>query len=74
MGLVGGTAAVLLRGWRRERARVAARRLTLLVFVIAFQVVFDLATPQVSFTAHFGGVVIGFAVASLMAHRIGSKA
>jgi rhomboid protease GluP len=70
MGLVGATTAVLLRGWARERARVASRRLAMLLFLIAFQVVFDLATPQVSLSAHLGGVLIGFAVASVMKHRV----
>ena len=70
MGIVGGTVAVFLRGWAMERARIAARRLVALVFVIAFQVVFDLATPQVSFTAHLGGALIGFAAVSLMRHRV----
>jgi len=70
MGLIGATAAVLLRGWAKERARVASKRLMFILFVVVFQVVFDLATPQVSFMAHFGGVVIGFAAASLMRHKL----
>ena len=74
MGLVGATVAVHLRGWARERARIASRRLLFLVFVIAFQVVFDLATPEVSFLAHFGGVLIGFVAASLMRHRVSGRA
>ena len=73
MGLVGATAAVHLRGWLREHAPVASRRLLFVAFVIAFQVVFDLATPEVSFLAHFGGVVIGFVVASLMRHHVSGR-
>ena len=69
MGLVGATVAVHLRGWLRERARVSSRRLVLLVLIIACQIVFDLATPESSFLAHFGGVLIGLLVASLMPRR-----
>jgi len=67
MGIVGATAAVLLRGWLRDRARIASRRLAMLLFVIAYQVAFDLATPQVSFTGHLSGAVIGFLVAAAIA-------
>jgi len=74
MGLVGATVAVLLRAWARERAPIAARRLMVLVFVIGFQIVFDLATPEVSSTAHLSGVAIGFIAASLMHHRISRSA
>jgi len=74
MGLVGATAAVLLRGWARERAWIASRRLTVLAFVIVFQIVFDLATPEVSFTAHLGGVVIGFVAALLLRDRLSRAA
>ncbi|MFP4056019.1 MAG: rhomboid family intramembrane serine protease [Candidatus Brocadiia bacterium] len=73
MGLIGATGAVLLRGWARERAQVARRRLGFVVFVVLFQVVFDLSTPEVSFHAHFGGVVVGFAVASLLRHHVGGR-
>ena len=65
MGIVGATVAVFLRGWMRDRARIASRRLAMLLFVIAYQVLFDLSTPQVSFTGHLSGAVIGFVVAFL---------
>ncbi len=70
MGLVGATVAVHLRGWLRERAWLSSRRLVFLGVIITFQVAFDVATPQSSFLAHFGGVVIGFAVAGLLRHRV----
>lgn len=68
MGLVGATAAIVLRGWKQRKSSAAFRRLEIVGLIIAFQVIFDLATPEVSFTVHTGGLVIGFAVAGLMRH------
>ncbi len=69
MALVGATAAVLLRGWVRERAAAAARRLRLVAVVLVVQVVFDHFVPQVSGAAHLAGAGYGFALASLLPHR-----
>ena len=74
MGLVGATVAVHLRGWLRERAWVSSRRLVFLGIIVVFQTAFDLATPQSSFLAHFGGVVLGFLVGNLMRHRVSDAA
>jgi rhomboid protease GluP len=68
MALIGATAAILLRGWRREKSRFASKRLRVILFIIAFQVVFDLSTPQISFIGHTAGVIIGFLVGSLLKH------
>ena len=68
MGVIGGMGAVLFRGWRQERARPAVRRLRGVVLILALQVVFDLTTPQISFTAHFAGMVSGFLLCALMKH------
>ena len=70
MGLVGATAAVLLRGGRVEGAPVAKRRLRTVALIVVVQAGFDLVTPQVSFMSHLGGVLIGFAVAALMKHTV----
>jgi rhomboid protease GluP len=74
MGLIGATAAILLRGWVRERARAAGRRLRLIVAVVVMQVIFDSMTPQVSGSAHLAGVVWGFALANLIPHRTSRSA
>lgn len=66
MGLVGATAAVLLRGWFRERARSASRRLRWVLMIVALQVVFDAFTPEVSSTAHVTGMFWGFLLALLL--------
>ena len=74
MGLVGATAAVLLRGRRVESSPVAKRRLRLMGFIVLVQACFDLATPQVSFMSHLGGVIIGFVVATWMKHTVKRQA
>ncbi|NET37972.1 MAG: rhomboid family intramembrane serine protease [Cyanothece sp. SIO1E1] len=60
MGMVGATAAILLRGWQQEKARIASKRLQIILLLISFQIVFDLSIPQVSFTGHTSGLMIGF--------------
>jgi rhomboid protease GluP len=63
MGLVGMTAGILARGWLRERARAAARRLQLIALIVLMQMVFDWMTPEVSSTAHMAGLILGFIIA-----------
>ena len=70
MGLVGATAAILLRGRRVEGSPVAKRRLRAVGLIIVVQSCFDWATPQVSFMSHLGGVIIGFLVAAMMKHTV----
>jgi rhomboid protease GluP len=60
MGLLGVMGAVLLKAWRRENARIAAKRLRTILFIIAFQTVYDLSMPQVSFLGHVSGLFLGF--------------
>jgi rhomboid protease GluP len=69
MGVIGATAAIFLRGWAFERARIAATRLKGIGFLVLLQVVFDLMTPAVSQSAHIAGLVLGFALCSLIPHR-----
>ena len=68
MGLIGGTAAVLLRGWRKKRSRALSRRLAGILLILALQVAFDLSTPEVSFSAHLTGMVVGFLATATMKH------
>jgi rhomboid protease GluP len=67
MGLVGATGSLMLRGWLREKALAAQRRLALMVFIVSMEVLFDSVVPHVSMTAHLSGAVIGF-VATLLSH------
>jgi rhomboid protease GluP len=70
MGLVGATAAVLLRGARRERAPLARRRLGATAALVVLQTVFDLVTPQISLFAHATGALAGFLITAALADRI----
>jgi rhomboid protease GluP len=67
MGLLGAIGAILLQGWYREKARIAAKRLRTVLFIIGLQIVFDLATPQVSFMGHISGLGLGFLIGSVLA-------
>ncbi len=69
MAVIGATAAILLRGWYRERAAFALRRLRAVGLIVVLQVVFDHFTPQVSGAAHIVGVVWGFVLAGLIPLR-----
>ncbi|MFL5349362.1 MAG: rhomboid family intramembrane serine protease [Hyalangium sp.] len=73
MGLIGATAAVMLTGWRRERAQLARQRLSSIVLILGLQSFFDISMPQVSFIAHVSGAAIGFLTALVLKHRIASK-
>lgn len=70
MGLVGATGALMLRGWLREKALAAKRRLLATLLIVSIQYVFDSVVPQVSMTAHLSGAFIGFAVTMLLRDRL----
>jgi rhomboid protease GluP len=70
MGLVGATASLMLRGWVREKALAAQRRLALMVFIVAMEILFDSVVPQVSMIGHLSGAVIGFAATLLLQDRL----
>jgi rhomboid protease GluP len=72
LGLVGVTGALMLRGWLRERALSARRRMVSMLVIVGMQTVFDLLIPQVSMTAHLSGVGIGFVLTLLLRDRLGS--
>ena len=64
MGVVGALAGWLLR---HPHAPTARRRLTNIAIIVAMQTAFDLYTPQVSMTAHLGGLVSGLLLGLLLA-------
>jgi rhomboid protease GluP len=70
MGLVGATASLMLRGWLRENALAAKRRLGLMLLIVVMEVLFDSMIPQVSMTAHLSGALIGFAATMVLQDRL----
>jgi rhomboid protease GluP len=72
LGLVGVTGALMLRGWLREKALSAKRRLVSMLVIVGMQTVFDSLIPQVSMTAHLSGVMIGFVLTLLLRDKLGA--
>jgi rhomboid protease GluP len=68
MGLIGSTGGILLRGWRKDKARIASRRFILVLFLVALQTLIDWMIPQVSMTAHLSGAMTGFLITLLLKH------
>ncbi len=66
-GLIGAQVALLIRAWRVIRSRLAAGRLLNLGLIIMLQAIFDLFTPQVSFSAHASGLLIGLVLTAAVA-------
>lgn len=66
MGLVGTTGAIVYRAWRRSPSPRTKQQLNSIILIVVLQSLFDITTPQVSFSAHFGGVVIGFMVGYIL--------
>lgn len=69
MGLVGVTFAILWRGWHQEKSRIAAQRLRIVIFIILFQIAFDLSVPEVSFLGHAAGLILGFLLGTILLIR-----
>jgi rhomboid protease GluP len=59
LGLIGSTAAILIDATLRKIGS-AKEQLRSIAVILVIQATFDLTTPQVSFHAHFGGVLAGF--------------
>lgn len=66
MGIVGSEAAILLRGWRTESSTIAQRRLQSIIAIFIFQFFFDLITPQISFSGHITGALLGFSATIIL--------
>jgi rhomboid protease GluP len=66
MGLIGAETAFWIKVYRQTGAPIAQKRLRSLAFFFIIQTVFDLSTPQVSFPAHFGGLITGFLLGAFL--------
>jgi rhomboid protease GluP len=73
MGLIGGILAIYLQNWLRKKNKNHARRLRLVILVIIIQFVFDNLVPQVSFSSHLFGLIIGFIVSNFLLILPGTK-
>ena len=73
MGLLGATAAVMLRAWLRQRAAIARQIFFRLLLVVGLQVAFDLSTPQVAGLAHALGLLGGFVSGLLLREGVSPK-
>jgi rhomboid protease GluP len=69
MGVLGAEIAILLLQRRSKPSRPIQRRLRLILLVVVIQTIFDLITPEVSFTSHISGLVLGFIVSLLLQVR-----
>ena len=70
MALVGATAALMLRGWLREKAVAAKKGLLAMAFIAATQTLFDAFVPNVSMTGHLSGAILGFIVTMILSRQI----
>ncbi|PSO85201.1 MAG: rhomboid family intramembrane serine protease [Cyanobacteria bacterium QS_5_48_63] len=66
MSLIGVTGAILLRGWRQEKSRIAAKRLQMVLLIVGAQIIFDITIPQVSFLGHTTGLIVGFIIGNIL--------
>ncbi|AFZ36119.1 Rhomboid family protein [Stanieria cyanosphaera PCC 7437] len=66
MGLIGSILAIFLQIWFKKRTKVNARRLRLIIVVIIIQFLFDNLVPEVSFSSHLFGLIIGFVISSFL--------
>ncbi len=74
MALFGAWAARLILRWQRSRDVLDRQPALLMGVVMAVQVGVDLSVPQISFTGHLSGFIIGFLVALLLRGGFGPPA
>jgi rhomboid protease GluP len=73
MGLIGAEAAILVTEWYKRRSPLLVRRLRRVAFIVFLQSTFDLIVPQVSFTGHVSGLIVGFCVTGLLQTVLAEK-
>jgi rhomboid protease GluP len=71
MGLVGVMSAVSLYDWRKEKSRLAARRLNFILLIVGLQFLFDFTNPQVSSLSHLLGLIVGFILGNFLLISVG---
>jgi len=76
MGLVGGYFSFYIISYWKSGSLYHREQLKSVLVIIALQTLFDISTPQVSFLAHFGGLLSGislFFFTSLFSRRVWEK-
>jgi rhomboid protease GluP len=66
MGLLGAMAYILFRGYIKDKSKIAGKSFNIIIFIFAFQVIFDMLTPNVSMVAHLSGFVFGIILTVLL--------
>lgn len=66
MGMVGTLGAIWLKAWLKEKSKIAAKRLVLIIFIIILQSIFDFLIPQISFLSHILGLILGFCLGIIL--------
>jgi rhomboid protease GluP len=59
MGLIGGSVAILWRGWRSFPRGIAGARLRSMALLVVLQAILDMVTPELSGSAHLMGAALG---------------
>jgi rhomboid protease GluP len=66
MATVGMSGAILLQGWKKSGSKIAKDRSKSILFIVICQAVVDSMVPNVSFTVHLAGAVLGFVLCYLL--------
>ena len=67
MAVFGGLVALKIMAWVRSRDAVDRRNVVMLAAILALQATIDLSLPQVSFSAHASGFVVGLVIGLALA-------
>jgi rhomboid protease GluP len=66
MGLLGAMSYLLYLGYKREKSKIAGKSLYSVVVIFAFQVIFDIVTPNISIIAHLSGFAFGLLITGIL--------
>lgn len=66
MGLLGSLLAISAYLWLKQKTPMNTKRLRLVIIIIIIQFIFDNLVPQVSFSSHLFGLIIGFLLGNIV--------
>jgi rhomboid protease GluP len=73
MALFGAWAARILKRFLQSRDVLDRQPAILMALIVLIQCAVDLSVPQISFTGHISGFIIGFVLALMMNREAGSR-